>query len=63
MWHEQERRGKHIGYLSESQKERDYKDDQDVSGQKIIKWTLERRDGVLCIGSIWLRIGTSGGFL
>jgi hypothetical protein len=25
-------------------------------------WFSERQDGVVWIGSIWLRIGTSGGF-
>jgi hypothetical protein len=32
----------HIGYLSESQKERDHWEDQDVGGWAILKWTLER---------------------
>jgi hypothetical protein len=27
------------------------------------KWILERQDGIVWTGSIWLRIGTSGGFL
>jgi hypothetical protein len=29
----------------------------------ILKLILERHDGVVWIGSIWLRIGTTGGFL
>jgi hypothetical protein len=27
----------------------------------IIKWNLKREDGMVWIGLIWLRIGTSGG--
>jgi hypothetical protein len=50
------RRGIHIGYLWESQKERYHWEDQDVVGWTILKWILE-------IGWIWLRIGTSGGLL
>jgi hypothetical protein len=29
----------------------------------ILKWILERYDGMVWIGSIWLRIKTSGGLL
>jgi hypothetical protein len=29
----------------------------------ILKWILERYDGMVWIGLIWLRIGTSGGLL
>jgi hypothetical protein len=32
------RRGMHIGYLWESQKERDHWEDQDVGGWTIVKW-------------------------
>jgi hypothetical protein len=28
-----------------------------------LKWILQRWDGIIWIGSIWLRIGTSGGLL
>jgi hypothetical protein len=35
------RRGMHIGYWWESQKERDHCEDQDVGGW-ILKWILER---------------------
>jgi hypothetical protein len=51
----------HIGYYWESQKVRDHWEDQDVCGWTILKWILERWDGMVCIGLIWLRIGTSGG--
>jgi hypothetical protein len=29
----------------------------------ILKWILERQDGMVWTGSNWLRIGTSGGLL
>jgi hypothetical protein len=38
-------------------------EDQDVGGRTILKWILERQDGVVWIGLIWLRIGTSRGLL
>jgi hypothetical protein len=38
-------------------------EDQDVGGWTILKWILERYDGMEWIGLIWLRIGTSGGLL
>jgi hypothetical protein len=39
------------------------KEDVDVDGRIILKWILEKYDGVLCTGLIWLRIGTSGELL
>jgi hypothetical protein len=36
------RRGMHIGYWWESQKERDHWEDQYVGGWTILKWILER---------------------
>jgi hypothetical protein len=57
------RRGMHIGYKWEIQKERDHWEDQDVGGWTILKWILERWDGMVGIGSIWLRIGTGRGLL
>jgi hypothetical protein len=35
------RRGMHIGYWWEIQKERDHWEDQDVGGWTILKWILE----------------------
>jgi hypothetical protein len=32
-------------------------------GRIILRWILERLDGVVWTGLIWLRIGTSGGLL
>jgi hypothetical protein len=46
---------------SGSQKERDHYKDQDVSGCIILKWLLERWNGVVWAGSIWFRIGNIGG--
>jgi hypothetical protein len=53
----------HIGYWWESQKERDHWEDQDVDGWTILNWILERKDGMVGIESIWLRIGTGGGLM
>jgi hypothetical protein len=53
----------HIEYWWESQKERDHWEDQDVGGWTILKWILQRQDRMVWIGSIWLRIRTSEGFL
>jgi hypothetical protein len=36
------RRGIHVGYWWENQKERDHCEDQDVCGWTIFKWILER---------------------
>jgi hypothetical protein len=57
------RRGMHIGFWWENQKERDDLEDLDVGSRIILKWTLERQDGVVWTGLVWLRIGTSGGLL
>jgi hypothetical protein len=59
----EKRNGMHIGYWWENQKERDQWEDQDVGGWTILKWILERWDGMERIGWIRLRIGTSGGLL
>jgi hypothetical protein len=50
----------HIEYWWDSQKEKDRLEDQDVHGWTVLKWVLERKDGMVGIGSIWLRIGTDG---
>jgi hypothetical protein len=57
------RRGMHIGYWWESQRERDRYEDQDVGGWIILGWILERWHGVMWIGLVWLRIGTGGELL
>jgi hypothetical protein len=53
----------HIGYWWECQKERDHWEDEDVGGWTMLKWIFEREVGMVWIGLIWLRIGTSGGLL
>jgi hypothetical protein len=51
------RKGTLIDYWWESQREGEHKEDQDVG------WILERWDGVMWTGLIWLRIGTGGELL
>jgi hypothetical protein len=51
----------HREYLRESQKERAHWKDQDVSGWAILKWSLERYNGMVWTGLKWLRIGSNGG--
>jgi hypothetical protein len=48
--HEWGRRGTHIDYWWENQKERDHWEDQDVGGWIILGWILERWDGVMWTG-------------
>jgi hypothetical protein len=36
------KRGIHIGYWWEIQKERDHWEDEDIGGWRILKWILER---------------------
>jgi hypothetical protein len=50
-----ERRGMHIRYWWESQKEGDHWEVEDGDGWTILKWILEMSDGMVWIGSIWLR--------
>jgi hypothetical protein len=49
--------------LVESQKERDRREDLYVSGRIILKYILQKRDGVVWTGLIWMRMRTSGGLL
>jgi hypothetical protein len=44
--HEWWRRGMHIGCRWESQKERDHWEDQDLGRWTILKWILERWNGM-----------------
>jgi hypothetical protein len=58
-----EMRGMHIAYWWECEKERDHYENLDVGGWIILKWILQRQDGVVWTGLIWLRIGTNGRLL
>jgi hypothetical protein len=57
------RRATLIDYWWESQTERDHKEDQDVDGWIILRCILEKWDGVMWTGLVWLRIGTGGELL
>jgi hypothetical protein len=46
-----------------SQKERDHQEDLDIGGRIILRLILEREDGVVWTGLIWLRLETGGGLL
>jgi hypothetical protein len=46
MWHAWEGRGMHIVYLWEREKERYHEEEQDVGESILLKWILERSDGV-----------------
>jgi hypothetical protein len=54
------RRRMHIRFWWESQKEIDHWEYLDVGDRIILKWIIERKDGVVWTGLIWLRIGTNG---
>jgi hypothetical protein len=47
MQHERGKEGMHIGYWWESQKQIDHQEDQDTGRWIILKWILEREDGVV----------------
>jgi hypothetical protein len=50
----------HVARVGETRNAyRDHWEDQGVGGWTILKWFLERLDGMVWIGLIWLRIGTS----
>jgi hypothetical protein len=49
-------RGTHVGYWWESQKKIDHWEEQDVSWWTILCRTLERQDGMVWIGLMWLRL-------
>jgi hypothetical protein len=53
----------HIGFWWEYQKERDNYEDPHVNVRMVLRWIVERWDGVVWTGLIRLRIGTSGGLL
>jgi hypothetical protein len=47
------------GYLME----RDHSEDPDIDGKIILIWIFRKWYGEARTGLVWLRIGTSGGFL
>jgi hypothetical protein len=49
--------------MGEDERDRDHWEDQDVHGWIILKWILERQDGVLWTGVVWLLIGAGGRLL
>jgi hypothetical protein len=49
----------HLGYWWVRQKERDHLEDHDVGRWIILRWILERQDGMLQSALVWLRIGSS----
>jgi hypothetical protein len=53
----------HAGLWWESRKERDHYENLGIHGRIILKRILEKWDGVLWTGFIWLRIGTIGWLL
>jgi hypothetical protein len=58
-----DRKGMHIGYWWERQKEKDHWEDRDVGGWTILGRNLERYGGMVWIGWMWLKIWTSGRLL
>jgi hypothetical protein len=57
------RRGTHKGYRWKSQREGDRQEDQVVGGMITLGWILERLEGVMWFGLVWLGMGTGEGFL
>jgi hypothetical protein len=49
----------HIGRWCESQTERGNWEILDIGGWTILKWILEKQDGVIWTGFIWLGAATS----
>jgi hypothetical protein len=54
---------KRNAYWWDSRKEGDHWKGQDVDGWTILKWILEKYNGMVWIGLIWLRTVISGGLL
>jgi hypothetical protein len=58
-----ERRGMHVGFLSESQKKRDLHAEIDIGRTTTLKFIFQKYDAIVRTGLIWLRIGSNGGLL
>jgi hypothetical protein len=55
--------GEEEGFWWENQKVRHHQEDLEIGGRIILKWIVEKYDGVVWTGLIWHMIGTSGGLL
>jgi hypothetical protein len=53
----------HLGIWWEHQNERDHYEDAEVGGTIILKWILEKQNGLVWTGFIWIMTGTSGELL
>jgi hypothetical protein len=53
----------HTKFWSENLKGRYTSEDLNVDGKIILEWILGKKSGKVWTGCIWLKIGTSGGFL
>jgi len=57
-------RGKaYTGFWWESLREGNHLEDPGVDGRIILRWSFRKWDVWVWTGSIWLRIGTGGGYL
>jgi hypothetical protein len=54
------RKGMHIGFWWESQNERHHYEYVEIVGRTILMLILQKQDGVVLTGFVWLRIGISG---
>jgi len=53
----------HTTFLSENIRRRDCSENHGVDGKTLSEWIVGKKVGKVWIGFIWLRVGTSGGFL
>jgi hypothetical protein len=50
-------------FWRESQKDKDHQENLVVWGTLTLRWILQKEDGLVWTGFIWLRIGIYGGLL
>jgi hypothetical protein len=53
----------HTGFWCVSQKEKNHYEDLGVDDRKILKLLLEKKDGVVRIGLIWLSVRATDGLV